>query len=127
MSTAPPLAARLVSALARGSWLSPDRLAGYPRLFLALWLVAAAGLDSTSRGGVDRYGHILGTDFLDVYTASELALAGRPAAIYDTGIHGRAEDRVAHTGNYYGWHYPPMFLLVVLPVALLPYGWALGL
>jgi hypothetical protein len=127
VSTAAALCVRLIAALRSGSWLTPDRLAGYPRLFLALWLTAAAGMIATSHGGVDRNGQILGTDFLDVYAASELALAGRPAEIYDYRVHGQAEHQVADTGGYYGWHYPPVFLLVALPAALLPYGWALCL
>lgn len=92
-----------------------------------LWLAAAAGMIAASRGGIDHYGRVLGTDFLDVYAASDQALAGRPAAVYDYRLHDRSERRVADTGRFYGWHYPPMFLLVALPMALLPYGWALCL
>ena len=28
---------------------------------------------------------------------------------------------------FYGWHYPPQFLMVAAILALLPYGWALAL
>ena len=56
-----------------------------------------------------------------------MAQAGHPALIYDWNCHRAAEQAVFHGRNipYYGWHYPPFFLLIALPLAALPYGWSL--
>ncbi|MFD2183856.1 glycosyltransferase family 87 protein [Rhodoplanes azumiensis] len=65
------------------------------------------------------------TDFVMVYAAGQLALAGDPAAAWDWTLHRAAEDAVAGrpVPAYYGWHYPPPFLMVAAALAALPY-WA---
>ncbi|MBK5961172.1 hypothetical protein CCR97_23630 [Rhodoplanes elegans] len=65
------------------------------------------------------------TDFVMVYAAGKLALAGDPAAAWDWTLHRVAEDAVLGrpVPAYYGWHYPPPFLMVAAALATLPY-WA---
>lgn len=65
------------------------------------------------------------TDFVMVYAAGQLALAGDPAAAWDWTLHRVAEDAVLGwpVPAYYGWHYPPPFLMVAAALATLPY-WA---
>lgn len=74
-----------------------------------LWFVTAAGPQDT--------------DFLGLWTAGRMALEGRAADAYDWAIHRRMEiDVVGHAmAGYYGWHYPPTFLLVLAPLSLLTY------
>ena len=99
----------------------------YPKLFLVAYVVATGAWLMMSHGLIDRSGQPLGADFVNVWAASASALKGEPAAAYDIGRH-HAEEKAALGRNdvpFYGWHYPPMFLLIVLPLALLPYLWAL--
>jgi len=69
-----------------------------------------------------------GRDFVAFWAASDLALHGQPAQAYDFArIH---DVEVAVVGGEVGimaWVYPPPALLLVLPLALLPYPVALAL
>jgi len=63
------------------------------------------------------------TDFLVFWSAGSLALQGHAAAAYDPATMSAAELRLA--ASHYQtlpWVYPPTFLLVVTPFALLPYA-----
>jgi hypothetical protein len=77
--------------------------------------------------GIDRLGKPLGTDFVSFWTASQPALGGQPAAAYDASAHAAAQRALfsSASGNYYAFFYPPVFLLLCLPLAMLPYGAAL--
>jgi glycosyl transferase family 87 len=68
-------------------------------------------------------GNGLPTDFVNVWAAGKLALAGHAAAAYDWPTHKLAEESaVGHAfDGYFGWHYPPTFLFVAAGLALLPY------
>lgn len=92
---------------------------------LVLWVVLSNGL-------LDFRNRPVGTDFISFYAASMLALEGVPAAAYDFARHHAAELAAvdAHALPYYSWHYPPIYFLVVWPLAALPYlaalaGWIL--
>lgn len=117
-------------SLRRGAWLDARRLRVYPWLFLILFLGATLVGLAWAKEGRDWQGRPIGTDFLNVWAASALVLAGEPAAVYDVGRH-RAVERTALGGApiafYYGWHYPPLALLPIAPLAWLPYGGALAL
>ena len=85
-----------------------------------IWIALADGL-------VDRNDKPIGTDFSNVWAAGKLVLDGRPEAPYDPVLQHAAE-REAFGGRpvpFFGWHYPPLFLIVAAALALLPYGWAL--
>jgi alpha-1,2-mannosyltransferase len=119
-----------LESLRSGAWLNARRLRVYPWLFLILFLGAAVVFLASAKDGRDGQGRPIGTDFLNVWAASVLVLAGEPAAVYDVARH-RAVERQALGGPpiepYYGWHYPPLALLPIAPLALLPYGGALAL
>jgi hypothetical protein len=72
---------------------------------------------------VDRTGHPLLTDFLEVWVAGGFVQRGMPAAPYDWRLHHVAQ--VAAMGHdfkgFLGWHYPPLFLFVAAALAALPY------
>src|SRR5580692_13129967 len=54
------------------------------------------------------------SDFVNVWAAGKLALAGHAAAAYDWPAHKLVEESaVGHAfDGYFGWHYPPTFLFV---------------
>jgi hypothetical protein len=72
---------------------------------------------------IDAAGRAIANDFVNVWAAGKLVLAGQPAAAYDWTFHREVE--VAALGHdfdgYYGWHYPPPFLFVATVLAALPY------
>jgi hypothetical protein len=116
---------RVLAVLRDGAWLDASRLRVYPWMLLGAYLLAAALYIGTSHGLIDSNGKPLGPDFVDVYAASQMAHAGHPAAIYDWNKHRAAEQALFGGIPYYGWHYPPFFLLMALPLAAIPYGWSL--
>ena len=113
--------------LRNADWLNRSRAVAYGRIFLAVSVLAVVVWTALSSHGIDLYGRPLGTDFKSFWAASQLALQGRPAAAYDPRLHGAAE--LAMFGGrglgYAAFFYPPLFLLVCLPLALLPYFAAL--
>jgi len=112
----------VLAALRDAEWLTATRARVYPRLLLAaslglalVWIVAA-------RGGVDLAGKPLGTDFVSFFAASELALQGRAADAYDVAAHWAAQKALFGPAvGYSAFFYPPPYLLLCLPLALLPY------
>lgn len=103
---------------------SPRRLIATIGLALALgYLVVLAGTYLQGEFLTDRQGRPIANDFVDVYAAGRMALNGAAASAYDWPLHKAAEERaVGHAfADYYGWHYPPPFLLVAAVLALLPY------
>ena len=110
-----------------GDWLTRERV----RLVaIALLIASAAGflfLVATSHGAVDLQGRPLGTDFSNVYAAGTYVLGGDANAAFDPPQQFAREQAIFGAATqFYGWHYPPYFLFVAAPLALLPYGLALA-
>ncbi len=62
------------------------------------------------------------TDYVSFYAAGRLADQGRPALAYDAAAHLAAEEAVTENGIGYQYFFnPPPFLLVMAPLATLPY------
>ena len=75
-----------------------------------------------AHGGIDRAGKPIGTDFVGFWTASQLALEGRAADVYNVAAHWSAQRQLFGAGvGYTAFFYPPPYLLICLPLALLPY------
>jgi hypothetical protein len=112
----------------RRHWLNEERLRVYPRIVLALCVLAAVGYLLTVREGIDFRGQVLGADFLCFYSAGTLALAGRAQEAWNIDVLLPLQHELvpAYTGNGWPWFYPPPFLLLVAPLALLPYLGALA-
>jgi alpha-1,2-mannosyltransferase len=113
-------------ALRSGRWLTADRARAYSVILLAFYAIAVIGWIALSDGLIDRNGKPIGTDFASFYAAGSLALEGHAAGIYDMAAHYAREQQIFGAATpYYGWLYPPIFLLVAVPLALLPYAVAL--
>ena len=95
-------------------WVGFSLTSAYAAILFAAWL---QGLWLW-----DPQGRPLVVDFLNVYAAGAMVLDGHAAGAYDWSLHKQAE--VAALGRpfdgYLGWHYPPTFLFVAFPLALLP-------
>jgi hypothetical protein len=86
---------------------------------LAVWLLSGEGMR-------DPLGKPLGTDFLSFFSVSRILRGPSPALAYSPAYLGSVEQAVGGAGvPFYAWFYPPIALLVVYPLAALPYGCAL--
>ena len=115
-------------ALASGSWVTAARATRICRLLLVGTILCYALLLATAHGTLDYVGRPLGTDFSDVYAAGLMADQGRAAAAWVWPAH-YAVQQALHRSNvvpFYGWHYPPPFLLIASLLAALPYLAALA-
>ena len=112
--------------ISTGAWLTPSRMRGYSAVLLAAYLIASVLWIALANGLVDRNNQPLGTDFSNVYAAGMLASNGKPDVAYDWPSEHAVEKAIfGRDVPFYGWHYPPQFLLVAAILALVPYGWAL--
>lgn len=72
---------------------------------------------------IDKTGHPIVTDFIEVWVAGRTALAGGATAAYDPKLHHAAQVAVAGHAfhGFLWWHYPPAVLFLATVLALLPY------
>src|ERR1700722_5521604 len=109
-----------------GRFLSARVLRAYPLMLMAGFATAILFLGFTAHGVNDYAGRPLGTDFSNIYTAGAAALKGNAASVFDITTQWHNEQALFGAATpLYGWHYPPFFLLVAAPLALLPYQAAL--
>ena len=115
------------NALLEARWLTDDRAKAFGRVLFAFTLVAVVAWVALSKQGVDIEGKPLGTDFVSFWTASELALRGQVAEVYDIAAHwGLEKELFGASQGYTAFFYPPVFLLICWPLAILPYVWSLA-
>ena len=119
----------MVEALRTGSFLTTERMRVYSWISIALMLCVSIAILVTSKGNLAWDGKPLGTDFSNVYAAGLMANAGQPAEVWDWNIHFAKQSEIfgPQLKDFYGWHYPPFFLLIASVLAFFPYLVALGL
>jgi alpha-1,2-mannosyltransferase len=114
--------------LRSGEWLTASRVRSYSMIVLGFCMVAAVCWLALADGLTDRNGKPIGTDFSSFYAAGSLALEGRAADAYTPAAHYAREQKLfGEATPYYSWNYPPVFMLIAAPLALLPYALALAL
>jgi hypothetical protein len=113
----------MLRMLKDGSWLTRERRRLVALISGAMSLALLLFLSLTSHGTLDRWGRPLGTDFSDVYAAGRMALAGNAPDAWNWDRHYAVQQAVHHDAGvpFYGWHYPPPFLLLAALLAFLPY------
>lgn len=100
-------------------WLTGERLRLYG-LAYAAFALALLGETMAALAGW-RGGPPGDADFLSFHAAARLALAGDAPAAWDPVAHAAAQvASQGAPGRTYAFFYPPTFLLVVLPLGLLP-------
>jgi hypothetical protein len=84
-------------------------------------------LRQTEHGLSDGISRPFGDDFVNYWSAAFLALHGRAAEIYDFAAFHLFEQSVTGPSiGFYHYSYPPVLLLLTLPLAFIPYVPALG-
>lgn len=117
----------MLDFLRNARWLTRQRLVVYPKLFLIVYVVSAIAWLMKSHGLIDAAGHPIGADFIDPWSASWLTLHGASQSVYNVPRLWAVERIAVHYPGvgFAGFHYPPTYLLIVWPLALLPYAWSL--
>lgn len=113
----------LLPPLREAAWLDAERARAFGWMLLAGTAFTAAMLVGTSQDGINSQGVPLGGDFTCYFTASWMALRGAAALAYDHAAMRAAQIEVM--GGDYGFlpfMYPPLWLLLCLPLAMLPYA-----
>jgi hypothetical protein len=92
-------------------------------IYLAVWTWTSHGFTTTNASRP-------GLDFSVFWTAAYMMLDGHPLQVYDPIVFGNTQ--VALFGGFAAgqsapWLYPPAFLLLITPIALLPYPVAYAL
>ena len=113
-----------IETLRRADWLDSERARGYRNILLILTgaaIVVWTAL-AVAHGGLDPKGKPLGADFPCFYAASRLALSHHIADIYIPARHWAEQRAIFGTKvDDPAFFYPPPYLLICLPLALLPY------
>jgi hypothetical protein len=124
---------RLAAFFRDAEWLTAERARAWAAVLIVLVLGATALLIAATEALMTLGQRPIGTDFVSFWTASQLALEGRPEAAWDRAAHEAAQRALlpAMQPGWYAFFYPPVFLLLCLPLALLPYpaalaAWLLG-
>src|SRR5262245_1257673 len=102
------------------------RLQAYGYTLAAVWVASVLYLYNSETWLVDGKGTPLYRDFTCFFAAGSLALHGDTALIFIPGAFLNAQDVLVGSGNslYDFWAYPPTILLILAPLALLPYATA---
>jgi len=119
-------ASALISAVRDAPWFHAQRARAYAMILAGVGLLVCVGYLALSRDGIDPMGKPIGTDFASFWTASQLALEGRAADAWSMTQHAAVQAaKFGKDAGYAAFFYPPPYLLLCLPLALLPYLLAL--
>lgn len=125
--TASDLSIRATGFLREAVWLTRRRVFSYATILIAA-SAAIIGWTLTGHGINDPLGRPVGTDFVSFWTVSSALIHGDERAIYSPDTLAVLEQAVRPRENmdFYAWQYPPIALLLVYPLAFLPYLWSLA-
>jgi hypothetical protein len=114
--------------LRHNRFVTGERVRVYSIISIVLMVLTCVVLLVTSEGNLAYDGKPIGTDFSNVYAAGIMANEGEAARVWDWQAHFAVQNRIHGDGlqAFYGWHYPPFFLLVAAALAALPYLWSLA-
>lgn len=104
-------------------WLTIQRVKGYS-VILLLFLVAMTGMVIAVQHGVfGPYGETVFTDFSSLYAAGSLAISSAPTHVYSWEAIQQTQLAIYHdpSVSYNIFFYPPPILLLLAPLAHLPY------
>jgi hypothetical protein len=110
----------LIGVIRDMSWLDAERSRFYGVLLSIGWSALVGLIVVCMRRGLDSQGHLFGGDFASFWAGSRLVLTGRAADVYVPAVHYAAQ-RLAGTVDFESFYYPPPYLLVCAPLALLSF------
>jgi alpha-1,2-mannosyltransferase len=112
----------LIDIFRHARWLTRERIIAGGQALLLMQLTILVMLALWQHGIITDQPSNTSSDFVSFYAAGKLALAGTPALAYDQAAHFLTEQRYTVEGApYQFFFYPPVFMLLLAPLALLPY------
>ena len=112
----------ILGTFLRGDWLHAARIRAGTRILLGASLAILIFMILGTHGLIVPMDKATTTDFVSFYAAGKLALQGTPALAYDQAAHYALEQAITAPGiGYQYFFYPPVYLLLCAPLALLPY------
>ena len=118
----------MLNALRRADWLTADRARAYGTVLSVAVLIfgIAAQMKIFLPALSDPHWRPIASDFDPFWSGARLALQGHPALAYDMPAIRAVEAGGAQTsGALFYYLYPPVWMLLCLPFAALPYILAL--
>jgi alpha-1,2-mannosyltransferase len=113
---------KLIDGARHARWLTRERIIAGGQVLLLIELTILVMLALWQHGVITNQVSRTSSDFVSFYAAGKLALSGTPALAYDQAAHFLTEQRFTVEGApYQFFFYPPVFLLLFAPLALLPY------
>jgi Glycosyltransferase family 87 len=101
-------------------WLDAERARVYAVALTIVWVGILAGIIGSLHGGHNSEGLPFGVDYPSFWAASRLVLTGLPADVYVVSMHRLAELPVL-VKEYAAFYYPPPYLVLCIPLAILPF------
>jgi hypothetical protein len=103
-------------------WLTRQRVRAYAGALFIIYLLAPLASFLHSNWTHLLLPGMLAQDYLAFWSASHMALQGHAIDAYSVKMIGAVEHSVIkNLTSFLPWLYPPTFLLLIYPVALLPY------
>ncbi len=119
-----------LAPLRDAAWLTPDRARAYGALLAVATCLLTAAFYARILAPVltDPAGRPLASDFDTFWAGARLGLQGNAAAAYDPAAirQAEADGALPGDGRLFVYLYPPVFLLLCLPLGALPYLAALA-
>ena len=115
---------RILTFFRNALWINGQRVQAYCSVLLIVFVVVVCALVLSLHQGIDWNGKPFGTDFISFWSASDLSLRGHAADVYAPQKHFSAQLSIFPHLEHYGYtafFYPPVFLMMCLPLALAPY------
>lgn len=104
------------------TWLTKDRVMAWATVLLVLEVVFIGFIAAWQNGLFFEVQKPHSADYVSFHAAGQLALAGTPELAYNQAAHMAVQRQTAVTGDSYQYFfYPPVYLLLCAPVALIPY------
>jgi alpha-1,2-mannosyltransferase len=112
-------------------WMRIDRFLNSQRMTYAwiaggvlwvAWLVSVL----IGKGNMDLAGQVIGTDYLQFYTAGETVKSGHSPELYNFAYQSQLELNIAGAGltSFHAFITPPFLAWLYIPFTLLPYAWS---
>jgi hypothetical protein len=101
--------------------LDRERLNTYPKIILLLYVVIYGFWIFSGSGNADLMGKPIGGDFSAFWAASRMVLSGEAAHVYDDERMFAAEKSITGLDYRNPVPYPPVWFLVIAPLALFAY------
>ena len=110
-------------ALRRSRWLIRERVRAYAVIVLAVEVLALLILAGRTYDVFLPIDPPTSLDYMSFYAAGTLADRGTPALAYSEKIHEQTEKQIYGDPRipYFGFYYPPVFLMVCAALAALPF------